>query len=92
MWWKQFCAWIALQYEHESDLDQQIRWKSLIHGIPEATRCPEEYAAFLVRWRALIAEEQHEDSFSLAYTQKLLSIIDSTLVHIAEVQNETGTS
>ncbi len=85
MWWKQFCAWIALQYEHESDLDQQIRWKSLIHGIPEATRCPEEYTAFLNRWRTLTAEEQDgSDAFSLTYTQKLLSIIDSTLEHIAK--------
>ncbi len=84
MWWNQLCTWIVAQCEDESDPDQQIQWKSLIAGIPEASRHPEEYQSFLIRWRALIAEEQDgSDAPSLAYTGKLLSIIDRAIAHIA---------
>jgi len=83
MWWDQLCAWVVVQCQNENELDQ-IQWKSLLSNIPEAARSQDVYTTFLHDWRKLIAEEECEDAFSLTFTQKMLSIIDSTLAHIAK--------
>lgn len=86
MWWNQFCTWVIQQCEGDLEEDQRM-WKSLISNIPEDAQSLEKYQEFLVCWRASIAEdERFVDEFELAYKQKMLSIIDSALVYIANCQ------